>query len=132
MKQFNKNIYKNDLILVLTLTFLFIVIYLGIIGLGNDKESASLLKIYHKNQLIQTIQLTESQNEIIELSVENFHHKIALMNGQVAMIEADCPDGICVQHKPIKYKGESIICLPHKLVLLVEHQEETEIDAVTW
>jgi len=35
----------------------------------------------------------------------------------VDVIEADCPDKICVKHTNIKNAGETIICLPHKLVI---------------
>ena len=34
----------------------------------------------------------------------------------VTMEAADCRDQICVHHIPIRGVGESIICLPHKLV----------------
>lgn len=35
----------------------------------------------------------------------------------VLMEEADCKDQICVHHKPVSSVGESIICLPHRLVV---------------
>ena len=51
-------------------------------------------------------------------------------SGEVNMIDADCPDKICVNHKPIYRKKESITCLPHKLVVEIEDGEENSIDAV--
>ena len=36
------------------------------------------------------------------------------------MIEADCPDQICVNHLAISRDGESIICLPNKVVIAIE------------
>ncbi len=48
------------------------------------------------------------------------------------MTQADCPDGICANHKPIHKTGESIICLPHKVVVTVisDKSNDNEIDAV--
>lgn len=43
---------------------------------------------------------------------------------------ADCPDGLCVKQKAISKQGESLICLPHKLVITVEGAESSTIDAV--
>lgn len=45
----------------------------------------------------------------------------------VSMEDADCPDQICVHHISIRSGGESIICLPHKLMveILGETEEET-------
>ena len=42
---------------------------------------------------------------------------IEIKDGEVSVKEADCPDKICVNHKKISNVGESIICLPHKLVI---------------
>lgn len=36
------------------------------------------------------------------------------------MIFADCPDQICVKHAPISNVGETIICLPNKVVVTIE------------
>ena len=36
------------------------------------------------------------------------------------MISAKCPDKLCVQQKAISKSGESIICLPYKIVVRVE------------
>ena len=47
------------------------------------------------------------------------------------MESADCPDQICVRQKAISKEGESIICLPNKVVVSIVGGEEKELDAVT-
>ena len=37
---------------------------------------------------------------------------------------ASCPDGICAAHKPISREGESIVCLPHRVVITVRTVED--------
>jgi hypothetical protein len=32
---------------------------------------------------------------------------------------ADCPDKLCVSHREIFREGESIVCLPHRVVVTV-------------
>lgn len=54
----------------------------------------------------------------------NSYNLLAVSETGVSMEASDCPDQICVHHIPISGGGESIICLPHKLV--VEIQGETE------
>ena len=56
--------------------------------------------------------------------------RIEIKNGEASMIEADCPDQICVHEKAISADGESIICLPNKIVVEVESDKESELDAV--
>ena len=48
------------------------------------------------------------------------------------MIEADCPDQICVHSVPITAKGGSIVCLPNHIVLRVTNIDdgEREVDTI--
>lgn len=38
-------------------------------------------------------------------------------DGKVKMIEASCPDKLCMQQRAVDEKGGSIICLPNKVVI---------------
>lgn len=48
------------------------------------------------------------------------YNLISVIDGKVMMEAADCRDQICVNHKPIMSERESIICLPHKIVIEIE------------
>ncbi|MDE7131912.1 MAG: NusG domain II-containing protein [Lachnospiraceae bacterium] len=48
------------------------------------------------------------------------YNLISVIDDKVTMEAADCRDQICVNHKPIMAERESIICLPHKLVIEIE------------
>lgn len=45
---------------------------------------------------------------------------IVIHNGQVEIIAADCRDQICVNHAPISTTDDTIVCLPHKLVIEIQ------------
>ncbi len=45
---------------------------------------------------------------------------LVIKDGAADMITADCPDQICVKHTPISNVGETIICLPNKVVVTIE------------
>lgn len=53
-------------------------------------------------------------------------------DGEIRMLGSSCPDKICVHHVAISHKWESIICLPHKLVIEVEAVEESDLDGVAY
>lgn len=61
---------------------------------------------------------------------------LVIKEGAADMISADCPDQICVKHTPISQAGETIICLPNKVVVTIEALNETqktadgEVDAI--
>ncbi len=54
-----------------------------------------------------------------EVATEKGRNLVVVKDGNVSVTEADCPDKICVKHKEISKQGETIICLPHKLVVEV-------------
>ena len=67
----------------------------------------------------------------ITLACGNGTNVLRIENGSASVIAADCPDQYCVRHKLIRKEGESIICLPHRLVITVEGGDAREIDDVT-
>jgi hypothetical protein len=66
--------------------------------------------------------------EIIIGSAEGGHNKIVISNGYVHMEEADCPNQLCVKHKPISLDGESIVCLPNNVYVTVVSKNKKETD----
>lgn len=44
------------------------------------------------------------------------------------MISATCPDHLCIKQGAINKKGQSIICLPHKLIVEVVSGGEKQQD----
>lgn len=58
------------------------------------------------------------------------YNRVRTEGGFVFVEEADCPDKICVREGKIRYAGESIACLPHKLIITVEADRQDGVDAV--
>lgn len=46
-------------------------------------------------------------------------NQLHITNGTAFVSHADCPDQICVRHKPITKTGERIVCLPNKVVITI-------------
>ncbi len=53
-------------------------------------------------------------------------------DGTISMTEADCPDHLCVKQGKIKQFGESIVCLPNKVVLEIATSDKKaeQIDSI--
>lgn len=76
-------------------------------------------------------ELPLSVDKVYEIETENgITNIIEISGGEVKMISAECPDKICVHHRSISKNGESIICLPNKVVVTVVSQTENEVDGV--
>ena len=75
-------------------------------------------------------ELPLSQNTTYRLETEKGYNVIEIKDGKAKVIEADCRDGLCTEQKSISKTGESIVCLPHKTVIMVTDAQEQEVDMV--
>jgi len=71
-----------------------------------------------------------SLGEDQEIEVNGGTNILVIKNGKADMTEADCPDKLCVNQKPISKKHESIICLPNKVIVEADSSKNSEFDAV--
>lgn len=58
----------------------------------------------------------ERPDQVIQ-TWEKGYNLLAVSGDRVWMEAADCRDQICVHHRPVSAGGETIICLPNRLVI---------------
>lgn len=97
---------------------------------GGSSNSGEYVQIEINGKVTQTLPLNEDSEYEIE-SENGGKNTLVIKDGKAKMTEADCPDGICKNHKAISRNGESIICLPHMVVVtVVKDSDSDDIDAV--
>lgn len=114
---------KNDWIMaaaVLAVAFLFSGIQFAV-----NRNKSGIVEIQADGKFYGQYLLEEEQKITI-----NETNEIEITDGSVEVIWADCPDQVCVNHKAISRKGESIICLPNQVVISIVDGEESGLDAV--
>ena len=75
-------------------------------------------------------ELSLDKDETATIETEWGYNIVHTENGQAFVTEADCRDQICVDHKKVDKVGETIVCLPHKMVVEVVGEGEAEADVV--
>lgn len=68
----------------------------------------------------------------IPIISEYGYNLLVIGEGKAWIEEADCPDGLCRKQKNITRERESLICLPHRLVVTVTGAAGGETDAVAY
>lgn len=61
-----------------------------------------------------------NKQEVIQIPAGDGYNVLAISGGVASITDADCPDKVCVSHASIYKKGETIVCLPHKLTVVVK------------
>ncbi|MBQ8803752.1 MAG: NusG domain II-containing protein [Tyzzerella sp.] len=114
---------KMDLILILVVVALAIGGMLIYRGFGAKEAGTVIVEV--DGEAFGEYSLDENHEILI-----NDTNVLIIENGQANMYEANCPDQICVKHKPISKNGETIVCLPNKVVVTITEAEKSELDAV--
>ena len=81
------------------------------------QDSGAAVRITIDGSLYGEYSLSEEQSVLID--GELGHNTLVIEAGSAHMADADCPDRYCMDYKPISRGGETIVCLPHKLVVEV-------------
>ena len=115
-------ITKKDIAVIAALLIAAALLYVALSG----REKGGILVIKKDGQVCGRYSLKEDRS--IKIGKTNV---VEIKNGKAFMRHADCPDQICVRHRAICLDGESIVCLPNRVVVEVHSDKASAYDGVT-
>ncbi len=111
------HIFKHaDLILIGALVLFSFVFSLALLREGNEGHTV----VVTVDGEVQKEFPLDSEEKIFQFDTPNGYNTVHVKGGSVAVGTADCPDRLCVKQGRISRPGETIICLPHKLIVEVK------------
>ncbi len=119
-------IKKNDIILIIVIILLALT---TIFIINIMKSDGSKVAITIDGKQYKTLDLNTDTIISIEGDQGNLN-TVEVKHGMVHMLDADCPDKLCVKHKNIQYNHETIVCLPNKVVLEIIDGKSTDVDII--
>ena len=116
---------KNDVIFIgaLLLIFCSIGFLVMITGKTGDTVTVTVDKAVFGEYPLNV-------DRTVEIRTEDTLNVLIIRDGKASVESASCPDGVCSSHRPISRDGESIICLPNKVVITVSAKNENMPDIV--
>lgn len=125
MKLIKSFFTKADLILMAAI----VIIGLGIsIFLAAGSHQGNKVEITKDGKLWGTYSLDGEHKITIRYGKEL--NVVKISGGKVTMESANCKNQVCVHHSPVSRTGESIVCLPHKIVVSIKG-EDNEYDTIS-
>ena len=106
---------RNDWIFILSL---FLIVSLAGVALFFLRGEGDTVIVTVEGEIYGTYPLDRDITVEIRTGYEE-RNVLVIREGKARVEEATCPDGICAAHKPISREGESIVCLPHRVVITV-------------
>lgn len=100
-----------------------------------DSDVSYVACLYQDGSLLQSIpldQVPETYRFTVN-AADGGYNIIEVFPGGIAIVEADCPDKLCVQQGPISNSLLPITCLPHRLVIELKSESHTAApDAIAY
>lgn len=116
--------------------FLFILFFIGLcvsaVIYFPRSASGSRVEVRINGDTVASYLLSSDYTETISCP-DGGSNTLEIKDGAAYMKEADCPDKVCVGMHSISKPGETIVCLPHKLVIAIADPDSDSSvpDAVT-
>lgn len=118
--------YKNDIIFIAAI---LAVVAIAAVALLLLRGEGSTVTVEVDRQIIGTYSL--AIDRVVDIPTDDGEmNRLVIRDGKAFMESATCPDGVCVSHRPISREGETIVCLPHKVVVTVIGGNENKPDVI--
>ncbi len=108
-------IKKADIFLMLSVILVAVVMLCGAFVLRSDGKKAVVTV---DGEVFGEYLLSEDQT--IAISTKSGNNTVCISDGKVTVTTADCPDHYCVRHIAIDSVGETIVCLPHRVIIEIK------------
>lgn len=139
MKKLIKMIKPGDIIIVALLVLLsFVPVAIFSYQNASASEDDLHVVISSDGEVVHEMELkNDHTREVYEYVDEHGHENTIVREGQeVFMADANCTDLLCVQHGEITEVGETIVCLPNKVLVEIvagdaEPVNDGEVDVVS-
>ena len=118
--------HRNDVLLTAVLLLLggALALYLWL-----TRQAGGTVAVQIDGELVMELPLDEDTQIVLGGGAHT--NTLVIEGGTARVAEASCPDRICVGQGSIQYAGESIVCLPHKLVITVRGGASGGLDGST-
>ena len=123
---------RGDLVVILILA-IAVISWFGINKLGETKDERQIV-IETNGSVYKTIPMEKGMKlQDIHIDLENGNHIDIVVDESGAYVkDVICPDKLCQKTGLVSKVGQSIVCLPNKVVAYVEGKSESEVDDVSY
>ena len=111
---------KRDIMLIATLIIVCAAVFLIINFVEKKDGITAAVKV--DGNIVYMLPLDKNASVTVE-GYQGGSNTVVIENGTVYMKDADCPDKLCEKTGKISKNGETIVCLPHRVVVEIQGGE---------
>lgn len=125
-------IKKWDIILIVALLVLsWLPEGIAFVTGANLLQGGTVAVVQVHGSVYKEIPLSEHHGtDTFTIHTEEGYNKVVVQDQTIGIVEADCPDKICIQEGFISNPGETTVCLPHKVMIEIRSTATEEPDII--
>ena len=117
-------IKKMDIVIIAVLLILSFTPHLIFFKTSQKASKNNYAIIQVDGKIHKKIDLSKvKKSEKVNLNLPNGKNTLLGENNSIVMDSANCNDALCVKQGNISKVGQTIICLPHKLIIEIKGDE---------
>ncbi len=108
---------KRDILLIGAVVACGVLVWLFLSGAFG--KAGSYAEVYYKSELVETVALNTGEDKsfsIGQLPNVIFH---LYADGNIAFVESDCPDKVCIRAGKLHLDGQMAACLPNEVYIKI-------------
>ena len=123
--EIRRNITKGDIILIVSLILISLMMFVFSFS-GSENLIAEIYVDGEKAHSIALEEVTESYT-----INENYCQLLVEKDG-VSFVFSDCGDKLCIKRGKLKNQGDTMACVPEKVVVILKADGKGKIDSVAY
>jgi hypothetical protein len=114
--------HKNDMILIVIILIIALIIF--IVPKINSNQGNKIANVYYENKLIKTIDLSSNLKQEYNIKGYNGNIVIETKDNMIRVKTENSPLHLCSKQGWVENSHEVIVCLPNRIIIKIEDNEE--------
>lgn len=130
-----KYMTKADMALMVLMALVSLICLILIVFLGNhqagEKKAEKMISVQINGQEVDLIPLIpQNEGKVFPYKTQYGTNTVEIKGQKAHILEADCPDQLCIHQGDIDEPGQILVCLPHRLVVEIKSTDENQKSGV--
>lgn len=123
------NISTVDLIIItVVLLFSFSYIFSMMTGNSGNPKGLKTACVYHENKLLREITLDKD----MVAPILNGRMSLEVKKGRIKVASSDCPHHVCMNMGWAGYGGQTLVCVPNKVIVEIKSSGRSLVDGISY
>ncbi len=124
------DLYRISLFDILLVALILVSPLLSLTSLWQPNQVNNKLFLYYDNKLLASCSLSEEG--VLSITEKSSDVKVKIEENRVRILESNCPKQICVHTGWISAPGQTVVCVPNRILLEIKGKQEPKYHAESY